>query len=37
MFELRELDRVEKLLVELKQDRPGNPEAALLIACTGKP
>jgi hypothetical protein len=32
LFELRELDRVEKLLAELKQDRPGNPEAALLVA-----
>ncbi|MBK9019490.1 MAG: hypothetical protein IPL72_05595 [Sulfuritalea sp.] len=32
LFELRELDRVEKLLVELKHDRPGNPEAALLVA-----
>ncbi len=32
LFELREMDRVEKLLSELKQDRPGNPEAALLVA-----
>ena len=26
------LERVEKLMVELKQDRAGNPEAALLVA-----
>ena len=32
LFELRELDRVEKLLGEMKQERPGNPEAALLVA-----
>lgn len=32
LFELRELDRVEKLLGELKQERPKNPEAALLIS-----
>ena len=32
LFELRELDRVEKLLGELKQDRPKNVEAALLIS-----
>lgn len=32
LFELRELERVEKLMVELKQDRAGNPEAALLVA-----
>jgi hypothetical protein len=29
---LRELDRVEKLLGELKQERPRNVEAALLIS-----
>jgi hypothetical protein len=32
LFELRELDRVEKLLGELKLDRPRSQEAALLIA-----
>ncbi len=32
LFELRELDRVEKLLGDLKQDRPRSPEAALLIS-----
>jgi hypothetical protein len=32
LFELRELDRVEKLLGELKQERPKNLEAALLIS-----
>lgn len=32
LFELRELERVEKLMAELKQDRPGNTEAALLVA-----
>jgi hypothetical protein len=32
LFELRELDRVERLLASLKQERPGNPEAALLVA-----
>jgi hypothetical protein len=32
LFELRELDRVEKLLGELKQERPKNVEAALLIS-----
>lgn len=32
LFELRELERVEKLLVELKQERSGNPEAALLVS-----
>jgi hypothetical protein len=32
LFELRELDRVEKLLGELKQERPRNVEAALLIS-----
>lgn len=32
LFELRELERVEKLLVDLKQERPGNPEAGLLVA-----
>lgn len=32
LFELRELDRVEKLLGDLKQDRPRSAEAALLIA-----
>ncbi|MBI5792742.1 MAG: hypothetical protein HZA63_14830 [Rhodocyclales bacterium] len=32
LFELRELDRVEKLLADLKQERPGNPEAALLAS-----
>lgn len=32
LFELRELDRIEKLLGELKQERPRSPEAALLIS-----
>jgi hypothetical protein len=32
LFELRELDRVDKLLGELKQDHPRSPEAALLIS-----
>jgi hypothetical protein len=32
LFELRELDRVERLLADLKQDRPRNPEAVLLIS-----
>ena len=32
LFELRELERVEKLMTELKQERAGNPEAALLVA-----
>jgi hypothetical protein len=32
LFELRELDRVEKVLVDLRRDRPGNPEAELLVS-----
>lgn len=32
LFEMRELERVERVLGDLQQDRPGNPEAALLIA-----
>jgi hypothetical protein len=32
LFEMRELDRVERVLGDLQQDRPGNPEAALLIS-----
>ncbi|MDK9702034.1 MAG: hypothetical protein OEL20_02770 [Sulfuritalea sp.] len=32
LFEMRELDRVERVLGDLQQDQPKNPEAALLIA-----
>lgn len=32
LFELRELDRVERMLGDLQQDRPKNPEAALLVS-----
>ena len=32
LYELRELERVEKLLGSLQQDWPNNPEAALLIS-----
>lgn len=32
LFEMRELDRVERVLGDLQQDRPRNPEAALLIS-----
>jgi hypothetical protein len=32
LFEMRELDRVEQVLGELKQERPKNMEAALLIS-----
>ena len=32
LFEMRELDRVERVLGDLKQERPNNPEAALLIS-----
>ncbi|MCF8199228.1 MAG: hypothetical protein K9J42_10705 [Sulfuritalea sp.] len=32
LYEMRQLDRVEALLGELKQDRPKNLEAALLIS-----
>ena len=32
LFEMRELDRVERVLGDLQQDRPNHPEAALLIA-----
>ena len=32
LFELRELDRVERLMAELQQERRGNPEAGLLVA-----
>lgn len=32
LFEMRQLDRVERVLGDLQQDRPKNPEAALLIS-----
>ena len=32
LFEMRELDRVERVLGDLQQERPKNSEAALLIA-----
>ena len=32
LFDMRELDRVEKLLGDLQQERPKNAEAALLVA-----
>lgn len=32
LFEMRELDRVEKMLADLQQDRRKNPETALLVA-----
>jgi hypothetical protein len=32
LFEMRELDRVERVLGDLQQDRPQNPEAAQLVA-----
>lgn len=32
LFEMRELDRVERVLGDLQQERPKNAEAALLIA-----
>lgn len=32
LFDLRELDRVERVLGDLQQDGPKNPEAALLIS-----
>ena len=32
LYEMRELDRVEKVLADLQQDWPQHPEAALLIA-----
>ena len=32
LYEMRELDRVERVLGDLRQDQPKNPEAALLIA-----
>jgi hypothetical protein len=32
LFEMRELDRVERVVGDLQQDRPQNPEAALLVA-----
>ncbi|TRZ91013.1 MAG: hypothetical protein D4R84_15180 [Rhodocyclaceae bacterium] len=32
LYDMRELDRVERVLGDLQQDRPKNPEAALLIA-----
>lgn len=32
LYEMRELDRVERVLGDLAQERPTNPEAALLIA-----
>lgn len=36
LYEMRALDRVEKMLGELRQNRPNNPEAALLITLYGK-
>lgn len=36
LYEMRALDRVEKMLGELRQDWPHNPEAALLISLYGK-
>jgi hypothetical protein len=32
LFELRELDRVEKVLTDLQQDWPNHPETALLVS-----
>lgn len=32
LFEMRELDRVERVIGDLQQDRPQNPEAALLVS-----
>ena len=32
LYEMRELDRVEKVLADLQQDWPNHPEATLLIA-----
>jgi hypothetical protein len=32
LFEMRELDRVERVLGDLQQDRPNSPEAAQLVA-----
>ncbi len=32
LYEMRELDRVERVLGDLAQERPTNPEAALLIS-----
>jgi len=32
LYDMRELDRVERVLGDLQQDRPQNPEAALLVA-----
>ena len=32
LFELRELDRVERVMADLQQERRGNPEAGLLVA-----
>jgi hypothetical protein len=32
LYEIRELERVEKVLANLQQDWPNNPEAALLIS-----
>jgi hypothetical protein len=32
LFEMRELDRVERVIGDLQQNRPQNPEAALLIS-----
>ena len=32
LFDMRELDRVERILGDLQQDGPKNPEAALLIS-----
>lgn len=32
LFDMRELDRVERVLGDLKQEQPNNPEAALLIS-----
>jgi len=32
LYEMRELDRVEKMLGELRQGWPNNPEAALLVS-----
>lgn len=32
LYDMRELDRVERVIGDLQQDRPKNPEAALLVA-----
>ena len=32
LYDMRELERVERVLGDLKQDRPKNPEAALLVS-----